>query len=82
MNPEKIEHYETILPEVARASSELERRADEAERETVRLKKAQYMSRHVGEIYEGVISGLTRWGMYVELKKYGGRPDSCCKYDG
>ena len=68
MNPEKIEHYETILPEVARASSELERRADEAERETVRLKKAQYMSRHVGEIYEGVISGLTRWGMYVELK--------------
>ena len=68
MNPEKIEHYEKILSEVAKASSELERRADEAERETVRLKKAQYMSRHVGEIYEGVISGLTRWGMYVELK--------------
>ena len=39
MNPEKIEHYEKILPEVARASSELERRADEAERETVRLKR-------------------------------------------
>ena len=82
MNPEKIEHYETILPEVARASSELERRADEAERETVRLKKAQYMSRHVGEIYEGVISGLTRWGNVCRVKKYGGRPDSCCKYDG
>lgn len=68
MKGEKIAHYEKLLPEVAKTSSERERRADEAERETVRLKKAQYMSRHLGEVYEGVISGLTRWGMYVELK--------------
>lgn len=68
MKPEKIAHYEKILPEVAKASSERERRADEAERETIKLKKAEYMSRHVGEVYEGVISGLTRWGMYIELE--------------
>ena len=67
MKPEKIEHYEKILPEVAKQSSETERRAEEAERETVRLKKAQYMQEHIGEIYQGVISSMTKWGMYVEL---------------
>ena len=67
MNQEKIEHYRKILDEVAKQSSERERRADEAERETIRLKKAEYMSRHLGEEYEGVISGVTGWGLYVEL---------------
>lgn len=47
--------------------SELERRADEAERETVKLKKVEYMKQHVGEVFEGVISGVTKWGLYVEL---------------
>ena len=67
MNQEKIEHYCKILDEVAKQSSERERRADEAERETIRLKKAEYMSRHLWEEYEGVISGVTGWGLYVEL---------------
>lgn len=67
MNAKRIEHYEKILPEVAKHSSETERRADEAERETEKLKKVQYMSGHIGEVYEGVISGVTEWGFYVEL---------------
>ena len=67
MNQEKIEHYRKILDEVAKQSSERERRADEAERETIRLKKAEYMSRHLWEEYDGVISGVTGWGLYVEL---------------
>jgi ribonuclease R len=67
MNEKKIEHYRAILPEVAKHSSEMERRADEAERETDKLKKVQYMAEHIGECYEGVISGITAWGIYVEL---------------
>ncbi|MDD6306963.1 MAG: ribonuclease R [Clostridiales bacterium] len=67
MNAKKIEHYEKILPEVAKHSSEMERRADEAERETEKLKKVEYMSEHIGEVFEGVISGVTEWGFYVEL---------------
>ena len=67
MNEEKAEHYRTILDRVAAQSGERERRADEAERETVRLKKAEYMSRHLGEEFDGVISGVTAWGFYVEL---------------
>ncbi len=67
LKEEKIEHYKAILPEVAKHSSEMERRADEAERETDKLKKAQYMKKRIGEIFEGVISGITAWGIYVEL---------------
>ena len=60
-------HYEAILPQAAIQSSALERRAEEAERETEKLKKCQYMSRFVGEEFAGVISGITNWGFYVEL---------------
>lgn len=67
MNEERIAHYEKILPEVARHVSERERVADEAERETEKLKKVEYMEQHIGEICEGVISGVTEWGFYVEL---------------
>ena len=63
----RIEHYEKKLPEVASHSSKMERRAEEAERETDKLKKAQYMEERIGEEYEGVISGITQWGIYVEL---------------
>lgn len=61
------EHYREILPKVAQQSSMMERRAEEAERETVKLKKVEYMAERVGEIYEGIISGITKWGVYVEL---------------
>ena len=52
---------------MAKHSSKMERRAAEAERETDRIKKAEYMEDHIGEIWEGVISGITQWGLYVEL---------------
>lgn len=67
LREERIEHYADRLPEVAKHSSKMERRADEAERETDKLKKAEYMEEHIGEIYDGVISGITQWGIYVEL---------------
>lgn len=67
LNGDRITHYREILPEIAKHSSETERRADEAERETDKLKKVEYMEEHLGEVYEGVISGITSWGLYVEL---------------
>ena len=63
----KTEHYREILETVAEQSSVCERRAQEAERESDRLKKAEYMSYHLGEEYEGIISGVTAYGFYVEL---------------
>lgn len=67
MNEERTAHYRELLPEVAKHSSETERHADEAERETDKLKKVEYMEQHVGESFDGVISGVTGWGLYVEL---------------
>ncbi|MCR5101095.1 MAG: ribonuclease R [Butyrivibrio sp.] len=71
MTEDKIAHYREILDEVATHTSQTERRADEAERETDKLKKAQYMEDKLGEVYEGIISGVTAWGMFVEL------PNTC-----
>lgn len=67
MGEKRINHYERILPEVAKQSSAMERRADEAERDVEKLKKVQYMKKFIGETFDGVISGITTWGMYVEL---------------
>ena len=67
MNEERRDHYDKILTEVAKQSSQRERLAEEAERETVKLKKVEYMSSRIGEEFEGVISSITKWGIYVEL---------------
>jgi ribonuclease R len=67
LGEERMEHYRELLPQVAEHSSKMERRADEAERETDKLKKVQFMSIHLGEEFEGIISSVTAWGLYVEL---------------
>ncbi|MBE5929665.1 MAG: ribonuclease R [Lachnospiraceae bacterium] len=60
-------HYSCILPEVAQHSSKTERTAEEAERELLKMKKCEYAEEHLGEEAEGIISGITNYGMYVEL---------------
>ena len=70
-NETRREHYESLLPVIATETSRLERRADEVEREVDKLKKVEYMSRHIGETFEGIVSSVTGWGLYVEL------PNTC-----
>ena len=67
LTEKRIAHYDKILTGVTVQCSASERRAEEAERETIKLKKCEYMSRRIGESFEGVISGVTTWGFYVEL---------------
>ena len=67
LNDRRIAHYENILSEVGAHCSQRERRAEEAERETVKLKKIEYMQDKWDEVFEGVICGVTGWGLYVEL---------------
>lgn len=67
MKEKRIEHYNNILPDVAVKTSATERHAADAERDTDKLKMTEYMEKHIGETYEGVISGMTGWGIYVEL---------------
>jgi len=71
LTPKRIAHYESILDANATQASRTERRAEEAEREVEKMKKAEYMRKFLGEEFEGVISGVTNWGLYVEL------PNTC-----
>ena len=67
LDDKRISHYKDKLPLVSKQSSERERRAEEAERETVKLKKVAYMENHLGDVFDGIISGVTSWGVYVEM---------------
>lgn len=67
LKEKRIEHYHELLGEVARQSSTTERRAADAERDTVKLKMVQFMEDKIGNTYTGIVSGITEWGMYVEL---------------
>ena len=67
LTKKRVAHYEKILPEVAVWTSSRERLADEAERETDKAKKVQFMEHHIGEEFTGVISGISNYGFYVEL---------------
>lgn len=67
LSEKRIKHYDSILAGVADQSSTTERRADEAERDTDKLKMVEYMEKHEGEVFDGVVSSITNWGMYVEL---------------
>ena len=67
LNQKRRSHYDSILPNVCLQSSNMERRADEAERETNKQKMCEYMKGHVGEVFEGSVSGVTGWGIYVQL---------------
>ncbi len=68
MNEERMKHYDAILTGVAEQSSKTERRAEEAEREVLKMKKTEYMKQHIGESFDGVISGMNSYGFYVELE--------------
>ena len=67
INEENIEHFKEILGDIAIHSSEMERNADECERDVEEMKMAEYMSNHIDEEYEGMISGITNFGFFVQL---------------
>ncbi|MCQ1528326.1 ribonuclease R [Lutispora saccharofermentans] len=68
LTPGRIRELKEMIPGIAEQSSIRERAAEEAEREVEDLKKAEYMKDRIGEEYEGIISSVTSFGMYVELE--------------
>ncbi|UXR72068.1 ribonuclease R [Staphylococcus sp. IVB6240] len=67
MDGKSMRRWEDALPEIATHTSNRERRAIEAERDTDELKKAEYMIQHIGDEFEGVISSVANFGMFIEL---------------
>ncbi|MDS1030635.1 ribonuclease R [Bacillota bacterium LX-D] len=66
-NPKRLAKLEKLMPAYAEQSSLREKIAEDAERESVDLKKVEYMERYLGEIFPGVISSVTSFGLFVEL---------------
>ena len=68
INDELREKYGIEAVKYAESSSERERVAQKVERDAEKIKKAEYMQKKIGEQYEGVVSGVTQFGMFVELE--------------
>ncbi len=67
INDETKKKYGNVLDEIATTTSEYERRAVDAERDTDSMKKAEYMNDHIGEEFDGVVSSVMKFGLFVEL---------------
>lgn len=67
LDERRMAHYKKILYDVARQCSINERRAEDAEKETDKYKIVEFMKDKVGQEFDGIISGVTSWGIYVEL---------------
>ncbi|MBJ8319843.1 ribonuclease R [Staphylococcus pseudintermedius] len=67
MDGRAMHEWEEKLPQIAEHTSNRERRAIDAERDTDELKKAEFMIQHIGDEFEGVISSVANFGMFVEL---------------
>ena len=64
---EKIRHYIEILPDITERSSERERNSEDCERDVDDMKMAEYMEKHLNEEFEGMVSGVTNFGLFVQL---------------
>jgi ribonuclease R len=70
LTAEQMEEWTEELPEVARHTSEMERRADDAERELLQWKKVKFMADKVGDEFEGYVTGVSSFGLFVELVEH------------
>ena len=68
LSESQIEKYNAQATKYAETSSERERIAQKVERESVDIKMAEYMEDHIGEEYDGIISSITSFGVFVELE--------------
>lgn len=70
-HPDRIltsaEHFRKALPDICKQSSIMEQNAEQAERESIKLKQAEYLNSRVGAEYDGIISGMMQYGMFVEI---------------
>ena len=69
MNFKRMNHYREILPDVCKQSTDTEINAVQAEREAVKILQIKYLEKHLGEVFNGIISGVTEYGLYIEINE-------------
>lgn len=67
VNGQRANYLKNLIPQICRSSSVAERIAMDAEREAIKFKQVQFMKNHIGEEFEGIISGVQAYGIFVEL---------------
>jgi ribonuclease R len=67
----RLKKLRAAVPEICKHASEQERNATEAERDSIKLKQVEFISEHIGSIYDGTIAGVTEFGVYVKLDDIG-----------
>ena len=67
MNAKKINHYAKVLPDVSKQSTDREINAVQAEREAIKILQCKFMENQVGMILNGIVSGISEYGIYVEI---------------
>jgi len=64
---EQINKYSKLLPKIAKHCSQRERVADEAEWDLIAMKKVEYISQHIGEVFDVIVTNVTKFGLFVEI---------------
>jgi ribonuclease R len=67
MNSKRMQHDQKALPDICRQSTDREINAVQAEREAIKILQCQYMEKHVGDIFSGIVSGISEYGIYIEI---------------
>ncbi|MCX7877592.1 MAG: ribonuclease R [Ignavibacteria bacterium] len=67
INSKRLKYYKGIVSSVSRHSTETEIKATQAEREAVKILQCQYMQKHINQVFSGIVSGITEYGVYVEM---------------
>ncbi|MBX7151626.1 ribonuclease R [bacterium] len=70
MTYKRVDWWREVLPEMAKHCSDREKIAMEAERESIKVKQVEFMMQHIGNVYEGIISGVTGFGIFVEIAEF------------
>jgi len=69
MNNKRMSHYRKILPDVCKQSTDMELNAVQAEREAIKILQIRFLEGHTGKIFTGIISGISEYGLYVEISE-------------
>jgi ribonuclease R len=67
MSAKRIQHYQKELPDICRQSTDMEINAVRAEREAIKILQCQFMEKNIGKEFKGIISGISEYGIYVEM---------------
>ena len=69
MNNKRVSYYRSLMPEICKQSTDTEINAVQAEREAIKILQIRYLEGHTGKVFEGIVSGVSEYGIYIEISE-------------